>query len=58
MNPFQSELSGGREIAPLLKANKLFLPEGQDRACRESVALAQTENPEKKDSLPAIGGKH
>lgn len=54
MNPFQSELSGSRETAPLLKANQLFLPEGQDGGCRESTV--QSENPEKKkrQSLLAI----
>lgn len=51
MNPFQSELSGGRETAPLLKANKLFLPEGHDGAYRESAATAQRENPEKKKTV-------
>lgn len=34
--------------ALLLKANKLFLPEGQDGVCRASAAAAQTEKTLKK----------
>lgn len=63
MISFQSESSGDREIAPLLKANKLCLPEGQDRACRQSAATAQTGEKvggkkKKAKNLPALVSKH
>lgn len=44
MMHFQSEPSGGREIALLLKANKLLFPEGQDGACKVCSSSVDWEN--------------